>query len=157
MLIMRRLGYIVTPDGEIYSTKSRRTLKGRDNGCGYMKIYTPEGYKYIHRLVAEEFVPNPDPINLNIVNHLNGNTYDNRPENLEWTNHKGNAEHALKNLGTIKTKAIEAVDSSGYGLYFPSIQAAKRSGFNLGNVCKCLSKERKTHRGFEWEYVNSAD
>ena len=57
---------------------------------------------YIHRLVAQAFIPNPD--NKRDVNHLNGNKKDNRVENLEWTTHKENMQHAKNILGLLSNK-----------------------------------------------------
>ncbi|MDP4224837.1 MAG: HNH endonuclease [Bacteroidota bacterium] len=50
---------------------------------------------YIHRLVAETYIPNPN--NLPEVNHKDGNKDNNHISNLEWTNHKDNINHAREN------------------------------------------------------------
>ncbi|MBR1951464.1 MAG: HNH endonuclease [Lentisphaeria bacterium] len=42
--------------------------------------------KYIHRLVAAAFVPNPD--GLPMVEHINGDFHDNRACNLRWSDRK---------------------------------------------------------------------
>lgn len=51
--------------------------------------------KYVHRIVAQAFIPNPD--NLPTVDHINGDTTDNRVENLQWLSHKDNINKRTQN------------------------------------------------------------
>lgn len=45
-------------------------------------------HNYVHRLVAEAFLPNPS--NYEQVDHINCNPLDNRASNLRWTSRKEN-------------------------------------------------------------------
>ena len=53
-----------------------------------------KGY-YLHRIVAEHFIDNPD--NLPEVNHIDGDFYNNKAENLEWISKLDNMRHASEN------------------------------------------------------------
>jgi hypothetical protein len=50
---------------------------------------------HVHVLMATQYIPNPDPINLIEVNHKNGIKTDFRIQNLEWVTHKENVQHAV--------------------------------------------------------------
>lgn len=52
--------------------------------------------KYIHRMVCETFINQYD-VNLNVVNHKDGNKLNNHYSNLEWVNYSINNKHAFDN------------------------------------------------------------
>lgn len=76
-------------------------------GKGYQKIQlSKEGNSknfLIHRLVAQAFIPNPE--NLPIVNHIDGNKTNNHIGNLEWVSSSKNINHAIS-IGLRKTNNI---------------------------------------------------
>tara|TARA_Y100000389_G_scaffold173853_1_gene183336 strand:+ start:3384 stop:4715 length:1332 start_codon:yes stop_codon:yes gene_type:complete len=53
-----------------------------------------KGY-YLHRIVAEHFLDNPEK--LPEVNHIDGDFYNNKAENLEWISKIDNMRHATEN------------------------------------------------------------
>ena len=71
-------------------------LQPRPNKKGYLRVCLSKNKKkkdlYVHRLVAEAFIPNPE--NLPEVNHKDGDKTNNNDWNLEWTTHKNNQQHA---------------------------------------------------------------
>ena len=66
-----------------------------DNGRGYKVVYLKvngkKKPKYVHRLVAEAFIENPN--NFKEINHKDFDKSNNIITNLEWVNRKANLTH----------------------------------------------------------------
>lgn len=73
------------------------------NDRGYCVVRIGKKNKYLHRLIAEAFIPNPE--NKPQVNHINGVKTDNRIVNLEWATSRENVIHAHK-TGLSKPRII---------------------------------------------------
>ena len=87
--------YDITKSGEIINKHTGKHLKGQKNGKGYLRVGIGKKLMFVHRLVAEKYVPNPN--NLPQVNHKDGNKLNNCADNLEWVSNQTNRDHALKN------------------------------------------------------------
>lgn len=90
--------YIITESGKVYTIyKSKRGIqqqKPRKHSNGYLRATIHGKDKYIHRLVAECFIDNPD--GMTEVNHKDGNKENNSVENLEWCTRSQNNRHAFQ-------------------------------------------------------------
>ena len=96
--------YGIDTCGNIWSYDMNKQMKTYINEYGYMKVYFRVNGKYkgtrIHRLVAIQFIKNPD--NLGFINHKDGNKLNNHVSNLEWCTNAYNSRHqAMKNYGRI--------------------------------------------------------
>ena len=60
---------------------------------GYYKVRVANKMKYVHRLVAEAFIPNP--LHKKYVDHRNGDKADCRARNLHWVTAKQNANNPV--------------------------------------------------------------
>ena len=81
--------YQVSSEGRVRNVKTGKILVQSYDKDGYLIINlwkkgNPKTFK-VHRLVAKEFIPNPDK--LPTVNHR-GKKDDNSLENLEWANYQ---------------------------------------------------------------------
>ena len=118
--------------------------------CKNKKIYK----KYIHRLVAEAFIPNPN--NLPIINHIDENSKNNVISNLEWcdskyNNNYGNCKNKISEANSIK---INQYDLNGnFVKQWLGINNASRClKINKGNICMCCKGKRNNAGGYIWRY-----
>ena len=112
--------YQISNIGTIKS--ARGFLTPTDNGNGYLIVGLSKGGKrknfYIHRLVAEAFIDNPN--NKTVVNHKDYNKKNNNANNLEWLTQKENIAYSVVNM-----KHKKSITHSNTGEKYISYRANK--------------------------------
>ena len=176
--IPSRKGYQISNFGNVRTTErtvisknknclhKKRIFKSRilyklDNGKGYLVVCTQVNKKkknyYIHRLVAQLFIPNPE--NKKEVNHKDGNKGNNIVTNLEWVTRSENCLHAYK----IGLKLPTSRGSSGRsklvidlssGIYYDSvIDAAEAIGIKAYSLRHQLNPNDRTINRTSLQYA----
>ena len=177
--------YKVSNLGRILSLNYKNTGKAKlmtpvEIGNGYLrvKLYKNKEYKkcYVHRLVAETFLPNPENkpcINhkiegdegktLNMVFFNEDGTIDKERTTIEWVTPKENSNYGTRNERISKTMTngktskvvLQFTKSGDFIREWPSAMEIQRQlGYDNGNISHCcLGNTRlKTYKGFIWKY-----
>jgi len=136
-----------------------------NSGYSFVCLYNKQGRKnfYIHRLVAEAFLSNPN--SYCEINHIDENKCNNVIENLEWCTRSYNLTYGnrinnfVKNCQNNKSsKRIVQLDTDNNIIkVWPSINELKRNGFVISNIIACLKGRQLTSKGFKWKYYEAED
>ena len=157
-----------------YMSKEK-ILKPLKQSCNYLQvdlcdINGKRRKKYIHKLVAEAFIDNPN--NLPQVNHKDGNKLNNSVDNLEWCTCKENILHGIKNGLKIYKKGTQ---NAMYGKYVKSsnraipilqfdlnnnfikqrdsqIEIQRELGYKQSVISNCCNGRGKTAYGYIWKH-----
>lgn len=101
--------YSVSNFGAVRSNRRApaRILSDWAHTAGYRRIALGRNkYRYVHRLVATCFCPNPD--GLPAVDHIDGNRENNHAGNLRWVTSKQNVNYGGERHGWASQRAANA-------------------------------------------------
>lgn len=155
--------YEISNYGKVRNKKTGRIRKTTINNKGYEQIIVyinkkPKTY-YIHRLVASNFIENPN--NYKEVNHLDENKLNNNVNNLEWCNGEYNLHYGTRVNRILKAKEptfkqIIQKDLQGNVIrVWKSIrEIQEKTNYNKQSIHYCCSGRYKTSNGFIWKYAD---
>lgn len=157
--------YEVSNIGRVKNIRTGRILKPGIDRYGYYNVGLckngKQKTKNVHRLVAQEFLPNPD--NLPCVNHKDENKLNNRVDNIEWctvsyNNKYGNRLNKCRN-SMMKKENNKPIAQFTFDLpcelikVWPSLMEIERQlGYSAGNIWSCCNGKYKQAYGYQWAY-----
>lgn len=161
--------YTIGNDGVVINNITGKPKKPTCNHSGkgyfYVDLYNKNIHKrwYIHRLVAENFIPNKE--GKPYINHKDGDPSNNNVNNLEWCTPLENVEHASKIIKTMhqyndannkRKKKVKMLEKNTHRTLcvFESIRDAERAtGIPSSNICACLKNRQSYTKEYAWCYV----
>lgn len=159
----------------IDSNGAIRTYEGHElnqaiNSSNYKKVSLRKDgknyNKYVHRLIAEAFIPNPN--NYQEINHIDGNKHNNNIDNLEWVTKSKNAIHAfnneLRDISMYNRRLVSQSESLFnivdiitiqrlYELGITKNKIAKIYNTYNSNICNLLNDKKKITKDIELNYA----
>lgn len=148
-------GYVYNAKGEVLNTYP---IKGYD--VVYLYVGKVKRRMVISRLMLLTFKPDEYKQGYQ-AHHINGNTHDNRLENLMWLSPQDNNNEATerRTKAIAKSKehgkyAIYAIKNGVKTYYKNTSEFADTHNANRKSVWRVLVGQRKTYLGFKFEYVN---
>jgi len=110
----------------------------------------------LHRIIAETFIANP--YDFPVVNHIDGDKYNNNIDNLEWVTYRDNNIHAIETglRKSHKSQKINQYSLDGKFIrIYNSIREAERSlNISKSGIIKVLKGISHSSGGFIWKYAD---
>ena len=139
-----------------------RKLRFDNKGYKRVNLMTKDGkirtYN-IHVMKAKAFIFGPNPLDANVVRHLNDVKIDNRLENLAFGTLSDNNLDCIRNgnfnYSVVAKKYSKPVRCIETGIIYPSTrEAGRRLGIHNAGISLCCNGRCKTFGGYHWTYVD---
>ena len=151
------LGTLVREDGAVFIHVHNRgsafhyTYGCKDKTKKYLyinkKIDGKCKHLYVHQLVAEVFLRKTDE--LQVIDHINRNTYDNRVENLRYcSRHDNQLNRSVHDICKLKSGVTPSEDSQAYKKAYAEATKAARNTRRRENYWKDPDRFRKAARDY---------
>ena len=89
--------------------RDKYVISEGDRGNGYVQVRLNGKSYYKHRLIAEQFLPNP--LNLPCIDHINRNRSDYHLSNLRWVSRSTNQRNRTSHKG-IEYTYVDEIDEN---------------------------------------------
>lgn len=158
--------YVLSDTGIVINKKTGKELKPSKRRYPTVRLCTNGEVEEIalHRLVAEYYVPNPD--NLPIVRHKDGDTSNYAYTNLCWGTYSDNMEDAIQrneNPSVIGTPVVQYLNGKviakhrSFAAAARAIGLANPSNSGASHIKAVCDGKQKTAKGFTFAYEKGGD
>lgn len=146
--------YAITEDGKVWGYKRKQFLNPfQSRGYYQVALYKDKQKKtyFLHRLVAETYLPNPD--NKPQVHHIDGNPANNILSNLSWVTQSENNNDDIHKERCSKPnrKSVYCIELDR--VFNSQTEAANFIGGKPNRISDCCRGVTKTAYGYHWEFI----
>lgn len=145
--------HTIREDGQLFNYRIGIVPKTYTSSAGNFDCLEYQGKRHwVHRLVAEAFIPNPD--RHKYVLHKDGNKRNNHYSNLYWSSTTyRDGSHKLRHGGP--KAAIAAVDDEGNVIHVCiGYDQAIAKGFSRSGINQSI-RHNCRHKGLYWRYARA--
>lgn len=139
--------------GKNYRYTKAKILKPRKHTGGYLAVCLDHKNQYIHRLVANAFIDNPNKFPQ--INHKDENKENNFAENLEWCDAKYNCNYGdhTEKLITSRNKNYKTKNLDTGEIYDSPLDASQKTGIHNDSISRVCRTNKGKAGGYRWQYI----
>lgn len=155
--------YEVNQEGAIRNVRTKRFVRSYISLNGALICNLKNKRCRVARLVAEAFVPNPDPENKTIVGFKDGDRENTNADNLIWLTPAEHVKHAIatgyQKEHSRKTPIIQVDKETGEQLkiYECITTASEATGIPASNICAAIKDPKRSAGGYRWVRPKEAE